>query len=98
VEFGGGVIDEHMVGSVVYQDHRLTGYLIQLRGDAARLIMERDVDVTERDTELAAAARERFDAAGITWDAIAVVSQLPATTKAGGSQKNWKRTNVVSTP
>lgn len=98
VEFGGGILDEHLIGSLVYADHRLTGYLIQLRGDAARLILERDVDVAESDAELAAAAQGRFGAIGVAWDEIAVISQLPATTKAGGSQKNWKRTNVVVVP
>ena len=94
----GTVLDEHLIGSVVYQDHRVTGYLIQLRGDSARLILERDVDVTADDAELVGEAHERFAAVGVGFAEIAVVSQLPATTKAGGSRKNWKRTNVVAAP
>jgi phenylacetate-CoA ligase len=98
VEAAGATLDEHLIGSVVYQDHRVTGYLIQLRGDNARLILERDVDVTADDADLVAEAHERFTAVGVGFAEIAVVSQLPATTKAGGSRKNWKRTNVVAVP
>ncbi|WP_405015711.1 phenylacetate--CoA ligase family protein [Kitasatospora sp. NBC_00070] len=95
VEIGGTVVDERLIGSIVYQDHRVTGYLIQVQAAATRLVLERDVDVEESDDVLAADARERFEGTGIRWDDVLVVSQLPAVTKAGGSQKNWKRTNVV---
>ncbi|MEV4617023.1 phenylacetate--CoA ligase family protein [Kitasatospora sp. NPDC049258] len=95
VEIGGAVVDERLIGSIVYQDHRVTGYLIQVRAEGTRLVLERDVDVSDTDEQLADDARERFAGTGVSWDQVLVVSQLPATTKAGGSQKNWKRTNVV---
>jgi phenylacetate-CoA ligase len=98
VEFGGAELTEHLVGSVVYDDPRLTGYLIQLRADGAggRLVLEKDVDVTSADDELTTAAAKRFAQVGVVWDDVVVVSQLPASSKSGGSQKNWKRTNVVT--
>lgn len=90
-------LTEHLVGSLVYDDPRLTGYLVQLRedGTGGRLLLEKDVDVTDAEGDLIASARKRFFLAGIDWDDIAIVSQLPASSKAGGSQKSWKRTNVV---
>ncbi|GAA2591954.1 phenylacetate--CoA ligase [Winogradskya consettensis] len=98
VSLHGQVLTEQRVGTVVYDDHRLTGYLIQLRADGGRgrLVLERDVDVTDPDEDLITAAAKRFTEAGIDWDDIVVVHQLPATSKSGGSQKNWKRTNLVT--
>ncbi|HSV64843.1 MAG TPA: hypothetical protein VLJ59_02905 [Mycobacteriales bacterium] len=94
----GQALDEHLVGSLVYDDPRLTGYLIQMLGDGSggRLVLEKDVDVAAADDELVAAVSRRFAATGIQWDQVVVVSQLPATSKSGGSQKSWKRTNVVT--
>ncbi|MGC9665122.1 hypothetical protein ACNTMW_01040 [Planosporangium sp. 12N6] len=96
VPVGAAELTEHLVGSVVYDDPRLTGYLIQLRDDRARLVVERDVDVEAPDAELTTAVARRFAAAGVVFDDVVVVGQLPATSKSGGSQKNWKRTNVVT--
>jgi phenylacetate-CoA ligase len=98
VSLHGQGLDEQRVGALVYEDHRLTGYLMQLRADGSRgrLVLERDVDVTEADDALITAAGKRFTEAGIDWDEIVVVHQLPASSKSGGSQKNWKRTNLVT--
>jgi phenylacetate-CoA ligase len=98
VALGGAELTEHLVGSVVYDDARLTGYLIQLRADGTggRLVLEKDVDVTATDDELGTAAAKRFAEVGVVWDAVVVVSQLPTISKSGSSQKNWKRTNVVT--
>jgi phenylacetate-CoA ligase len=92
----GSALSEHLLGSIVYEDPRLTGYLVQLRegGDAARLVLERDVDVAD-DADIVELARRRSERAGVRWDDVVVVSQLPATSKSGGSQKSWKRTNVA---
>ncbi|GAB3797017.1 phenylacetate--CoA ligase family protein [Micromonospora zhanjiangensis] len=100
VELRGTALTEHLVGSIVYDDPRLTGYLIQLKADGSRgrLVLERDVDVTEPDEVLATAAAKRFAEAGVVWDDVAVVRQLPAGSKSGGSQKSWKRTNLVTVP
>jgi phenylacetate-CoA ligase len=69
-----------------------------LRADSVggRLVLEKDVDVTSADDELTTAAAKRFAHVGVVWDDVVVVSQLPASSKSGGSQKNWKRTNVVT--
>jgi phenylacetate-CoA ligase len=97
VSLGGTELTEHAVGSIVYDDPRLTGYLIQVHGPGrARLVLERDVDVEAPDEELSAAAAKRFAEAGVCWDDVVVVSQLPVNTKSGGSQKSWKRTSVVT--
>ncbi|WIX91449.1 phenylacetate--CoA ligase family protein [Amycolatopsis sp. DG1A-15b] len=96
VTVGGVQLDEHGVGALVYDDPRLTGYLIQLDAHGgARLVVEKDVDVTGPDGELTEQVSRRFADAGITWTDVVAVSQLPPVSKAGGSQKNWKRTNVV---
>lgn len=93
----GQSLTEHSLGSVVYEDPRLTGYLVQLRADGSqgRLVLEKDVEVLAADDDITAAARRRCAAAGLEWDDIVVVSQLPVTNKSGGSQKSWKRTNVA---
>lgn len=96
VSWRGAVLSEHLLGSVVYADPRVTGYLVQLRADGGqgRIVLEKDVD-TVSDADIAATARVRCTAAGLDFDDVVVVSQLPVTTKSGGSQKNWKRTNVA---
>jgi phenylacetate-CoA ligase len=83
--------------SVVYGFDGVTGYLIQLRkpdGRNARLVLERDVDFTGDADTMCVQVQERFSAAGVHWDQVIAVSQLSALTKSGGSQKNWKRTNI----
>ncbi|WP_063770148.1 phenylacetate--CoA ligase family protein [Streptacidiphilus melanogenes] len=85
------------VESVVYQEPGVTGYLIQLvrpEGHRARLVLERDVDFDGDEQALCDDVRERFAGHGLLWDQVVLVGQLPTLTKAGGSQKNWKRTNV----
>jgi phenylacetate-CoA ligase len=96
VAWRGVRLTERLLGSVVYDDPRLTGYLVQLRADdsGARLVLERDVDA-EADADIIAGTRVRCAAAGLRFDDVVVVSQLPVTSKSGGSQKNWKRTNVA---
>lgn len=82
---------------IVYTTPGVTGYLVQLKrpdGTAARLVLERDVDFAEDEDSLLDAVRARSSALGIDWTQVVLVSQLPQTTKAGGSQKNWKRTNT----
>lgn len=85
------------VEKVVYGVEGVTGYLVQLRAadpDAARLVLERDIDFSGDTEELCARVREEFAAQGVHWSQVIAVGRLPALTKAGGSQKNWKRTNV----
>ncbi|MFJ9577552.1 phenylacetate--CoA ligase family protein [Streptomyces sp. NPDC101191] len=101
VALGGTRLTAEAVERIVYTTPGVTGYLMQLKSSdpgAGRLLLERDVDFdsavgTDPD-ELCRAVSERFAADGVRWTAVALVGQLPQTTKAGGSQKNWKRTNV----
>ena len=82
---------------LVYTTPGITGYLVQLKrpdGEAARLVLERDIDFTGDEQAVRADVEARSAALGITWAQVVLVSQLPQTTKAGGSQKNWKRTNL----
>jgi phenylacetate-CoA ligase len=98
VALRGVPLSEHLVGSIVYDDPRLTGYLVHLRGDGSRgrLVLEKDVDVEDPDGELTDGVAQRSARAGVEWDDVVVVAQLPAMSKSGGSQKSWKRTNVVA--
>ncbi|NRQ37777.1 phenylacetate--CoA ligase family protein [Nonomuraea sp. NN258] len=95
----GATLSEHLLGSLVYDDPRVTGYLVQVAGDGARarLVLEKDVDVAG-DAELVATARERCVRAGVEWDDIVVVSQLPVVSKAGAGLKSWKRTSIARMP
>jgi phenylacetate-CoA ligase len=98
VALRGVTLSEHLVGSIVYDDPRLTGYLVQLRADGSRgrLVLEKDVDVDDADADLADGVAQRSAEAGVEWDDVVVVAQLPPASKSGGSQKSWKRTNVVA--
>lgn len=93
----GTTLSEHLLGSLVYEDPLVTDYLVQITQDGARarLVLEKDVGADGSDAEIADAARGRCVAAGVEWDDVVVVSQLPVTSKAGGSQKSWKRTSVA---
>jgi phenylacetate-coenzyme A ligase PaaK-like adenylate-forming protein len=98
VSLRGVPLSEHLVGSIVYDDPRLTGYLVQLRADGSRgrLVLEKDVDFGGADGDLVAGVAQRSARAGVEWDDVVVVAQLPPASKSGGSQKSWKRTNVVA--
>ncbi|MFF7361713.1 AMP-binding protein [Streptomyces sp. NPDC008125] len=90
------------VEGIVYSNYDVMGYLIEVdeAGSMARLLLERDPE-TGRDTEdakkdlLQRRTHQRF---GFRWDEVRFVNRLPMTTKSGGSQKSWKRSNfrVVS--
>ncbi|WP_426361963.1 phenylacetate--CoA ligase family protein [Streptomyces sp. E-08] len=104
VPVGGVPLTASAVESVVHSVPGVTGYLIQLKaveqgpdgaaGATARLVLERDVDYAADPEDLHEAVRVRFAERGVTWAQITSVAQLPALNKSGGSQKNWKRTNV----
>lgn len=86
------------VETVVYSATSATGYLIEFdpTGRYARLLLERDVDA-ERDVERTAIEELQEVSQrglGMRWDDVAFVNTLPATTKSGGSQKSWKRSNM----
>ncbi|MGW3891952.1 phenylacetate--CoA ligase family protein [Micromonospora chokoriensis] len=93
----GTPISANQVERVVYTTAGVTGYVLQSRRsdpDAVRLVLERDVDFTGDVDGTCRAVRDRFAAElGVTLTRVVMVDQLPQTTKAGGSQKNWKRTN-----
>ncbi|MEU1037955.1 phenylacetate--CoA ligase family protein [Streptomyces sp. NPDC005907] len=86
------------VEEIVYGLTSATGYLVEVdeAGTQARLLLER-VPGSDRASEAAdadsvqEACRHRL---GFAWDGVAFLNALPSTTKSGGSQKSWKRTNV----
>jgi phenylacetate-CoA ligase len=86
------------VEDLVYGTAEATGYLVEVDSDGreARLLLERDVDA---DRSAEPAVRERLqrrssDELGFSWDDVMFVNSLPSTTKSGGSQKSWKRSNI----
>ncbi|MEJ7705048.1 MAG: hypothetical protein WKF47_15975 [Geodermatophilaceae bacterium] len=86
------------VEDAVYRITTATGYLVEYdeTGFYARLLLERDVS-TDRAVEATeqTALREEFRTGlGVEWDAVAHVNTLPTTTKSGGSQKSWKKSNT----
>ncbi len=86
------------VEDLVYGATRATGYLVETdpAGRYVRLLLERDVraergsEPGEIDALQETSAREL----GLRWDVVSFVNSLPSTTKAGGSQKSWKRSNI----
>lgn len=91
------------VEGVVYGTAEVMGYLIETddRGSQARLLLER-VPRADRADEAATAELVQFrthQAVGFRWDKVQFVNRLGITTKSGGSQKSWKRSNfrVVAT-
>ncbi|MFF4490564.1 phenylacetate--CoA ligase family protein [Streptomyces sp. NPDC001544] len=101
-EIKGSRVRTRDLESVVYANRDVMGYLIELAEDGtwARLLLERDPG-TDRDTESAKndlIQRRTGERLGFRWDEVRFVNRLPATTKSGGSQKSWKRSNfrVVS--
>lgn len=94
----GNGVSPRAVEEVVYSATTATGYLLETdpEGRRARLLLEREAGA-DRAAEpgmceaVQAASRERL---GLAWDQVAFVNTLPSTTKSGGSQKNWKRSNI----
>ncbi len=94
----GADLTPRAVEEIVYGVSTATGYLVELdaRGAYGRLLLERDIDA-DRATEPGqrAAVQEATDERlRIRWDDVLFVNTLSPTTKSGGSQKNWKRSNV----
>lgn len=97
ISVAGREVSAECIEELVYGLPGITGYLVQLRrpdGAAARLVLEKDVEFTGSEDDVCEAVEKRSAELGIAWTRVVLVSQLPRTTKAGGSQKNWKRTNV----
>jgi phenylacetate-CoA ligase len=83
---------------VVYTTPGVTGYMLQLKHadpTAIRIVLERDVDFTGDDRAVCDSVRERVgEQLGVRLTQVVMVGQLTQASKAGGSQKYWKRTNV----
>ncbi|MGW7263312.1 phenylacetate--CoA ligase family protein [Streptomyces sp. NPDC054842] len=88
----------HDVEEIVYGLTTATGYLVELdeAGTQARLLLERapGADRAAEAADADAVQRACQDRLGLAWDRVAFLNALPSTTKSGGSQKSWKRTNV----
>jgi len=95
---GGAKVTVRDLEEVVYGVTGATGYLMEIDPDGTplRLLLERDSDSDRsREQEMAEAVRAASkDSLRLSWDTVAFVNTLPATTKSGGSQKSWKRTNI----
>lgn len=90
------------VEGIVYSNYDITGYLIEVNavGSRAGLLLEREssADRNAEDTKAGLIQRRTDQRFGFQWDDVRFVNRLPITTKSGGSQKSWKRSNfrVVS--
>jgi phenylacetate-CoA ligase len=86
------------VENAVYGATEATGYLVELdaTGDFGRLLLERGIgsDRAAEPAAIEALQRVSEKELGLHWDAVAFVDSLPSTTKSGGSQKSWKRSNI----
>ncbi|GAA4113050.1 phenylacetate--CoA ligase family protein [Streptomyces hundungensis] len=96
-EIKGSRIRTRDLEGVVYAGRDVMGYLIEVVEDGtwARLLLERDPG-TDRDAEPAKndlIQRRTGERLGFRWDEVRFVNRLPVTTKSGGSQKSWKRSN-----
>ncbi|MFD5740401.1 phenylacetate--CoA ligase family protein [Streptomyces massasporeus] len=96
-EIKGSRVRTRDLEGIVYANRDVMGYLIEIDGAGtwARLLLERDPG-TDRDAERArndVIQRRTDEDLGFRWDEVRFVNRLPATTKSGGSQKSWKRSN-----
>ncbi|MFI6624948.1 phenylacetate--CoA ligase family protein [Streptomyces sp. NPDC050528] len=97
ITVGGVPLSAGAVEEIVYSVAGVTGYLVQLKrpdGASARLVVERDVDFSGDASDLHDRLRKEFAGIGVEWTQITSVEELPQLNKSGGSQKNWKRTNI----
>ncbi|WP_369174879.1 phenylacetate--CoA ligase family protein [Streptomyces sp. R28] len=96
-EIKGSRVRTRDLEAIVYANHDVMGYLIEVDegGTWARLLLERDPS-SDRETEPARndlIQRQTDARLGFWWDEVRFVNRLPVTTKSGGSQKSWKRSN-----
>ncbi|MGW7082796.1 phenylacetate--CoA ligase family protein [Streptomyces sp. NPDC054871] len=96
-EIKGSRVRTRDLEGIIYANRDVMGYLIEVDegGTWARLLLERDPS-TDREAESAkndAVQRRTDEHLGFRWDEVRFVNRLPVTTKSGGSQKSWKRSN-----
>lgn len=95
---GGAKVTVRDLEEIVYGVTGATGYLMEIdpEGTPLRLLLERDGESDRQlEQEMAEAVRTASrNSLRLTWNTVAFVNSLPATTKSGGSQKSWKRTNI----
>ncbi|WP_213454382.1 phenylacetate--CoA ligase family protein [Rhizomonospora bruguierae] len=90
------LLTPYLVEEIVYGETTATSYLLEAAPDRIRLLLERDVDANRStEPERAIAVRDAFrHQAGLDGTEVLFLNSLPATTKSGGSQKSWKRSNI----
>jgi phenylacetate-CoA ligase len=98
VPIGDVTLSPRAVEEIVYGMTTATGYLLEVdaQGQAVRLLLERGIS-SDRGEEpaMSAALQARSQARlGLSWEQVLFVNTLPSTTKSGGSQKSWKRSNI----
>ncbi|MFC4495749.1 phenylacetate--CoA ligase family protein [Streptomyces ovatisporus] len=86
------------VENAVYGATEATGYLVEVdsTGQFGRLLLERGIGADRAAEPAAIEELQRLseNELGLHWDAVVFVNSLPSTTKSGGSQKSWKRSNI----
>jgi phenylacetate-CoA ligase len=91
-------LSPRVIEEIVYGTTTATGYLLECdeQGRPVRLLLERGIVTDrEREPEMSTAVRATSEARlGLVWEQVVFLNTLPSTTKSGGSQKNWKRSNV----
>ncbi|MTE15652.1 phenylacetate--CoA ligase family protein [Nocardia aurantiaca] len=98
IAVAGHALDIRSVENIVYGATAATGYLIEVAADGskARILLERRRSADSHDDaeQLTELHRRSKHALGIAWSEALFVNTLPITTKSGGSQKSWKRSNI----
>ncbi|MEU1941242.1 phenylacetate--CoA ligase family protein [Streptomyces sp. NPDC020125] len=96
-EIKGSRVRTRDLEGIVYANHDVMGYLIEVDEGStwARLLLERDPsgDREAEPTRNDLIQRRTDEYFGFRWDEVRFVNRLPVTTKSGGSQKSWKRSN-----
>ncbi|HFN0790190.1 TPA: hypothetical protein ACHB2C_004346 [Klebsiella variicola subsp. variicola] len=91
------------VERIIYSNLDVAGYLLEVSEDGsyARVLLERDAEsdkLTEPE-KILNIQNKTINSLGFTWDEVHFVNRLPVTTKSGGSQKSWKKSNIhIITP
>lgn len=91
-------LSPRVVEEIVYGSTTATGYLVEVdpAGTPVRLLLERGIcGDRHREQEMSSAVKAASEArCGLVWDQVVFLNALPSITKSGGSQKNWKRSNI----
>lgn len=96
IDVHGKTTDVETIERVIYSTEGITGYVIEMNQEkqTVRLLLEKDIDIQGETNGYIQKMIKVFHACGLYWDDVVLLNQLPAITKSGAGQKNWKKTNV----